>query len=80
MKKFFKMFTLMLLAGALVVGFASCANDSSSGSPAMYAEPVIYSDGLYKYDDKYTQMYLYYEGRSVKYAGNKDTEYQAGQL
>lgn len=80
MKKIFKMLTLMLFAGALIVCFASCANDSSSGSPAMYAEPVTYSDGLYEYDDKYTQMYLYYEGRSVKYAGNKDNEYPAGQL
>ena len=32
MKKFSKMFALMLLAGALVVGFASCSNDSSDSS------------------------------------------------
>ena len=32
MKKFSKMFALMLLAGALVLGFASCSNDSSDSS------------------------------------------------
>ena len=32
MKKFLKMAALMLLAGALVIGFASCSNDSSDSS------------------------------------------------
>ena len=82
MKKFFKMFTLMLFAGALVVGLVSCANNSGNDEPEELLDrnSQPFRHGIYKYDDGYTVTYLYYEYKNLYYAGNKDNEYPESQL
>lgn len=82
MTKFLKKFAFMLLMG--IIGFASCANGSGSGSdsPEVLLDKAgeSYSDGLYSYNDGTTSMYLYYEYQNLVRAGNAENEYTGRQL
>lgn len=73
MKKFSKMFALMLLAGALVVGFASCSNDSSDSSNSSSGVGVALSslgtlDATYQKDveGKWRKIFLFSDGKAYK--------------
>ncbi len=73
MKKFLKSIALMLLAGALVLGFASCSNDSSDSSNSSSGVGVALSslgtlDATYQKDDegKWKKIYLFSNGKAAR--------------
>ena len=86
MKKFLKIFALMLLAGALVFGLVSCANASGSDSDLPKNTEVLdrfnqqYRDGFYKYNDGNTTMYLYFEYKNLVSAGNLQDKFPSSQI
>lgn len=87
MKKFLKMFALMFLAGALVFGLVSCANDSGSNDTYVPARNTdtdksgkAYRDGFYEFSDGNTTIYLYFENKSLVSAGNAQGKYPSSQI
>ncbi|EID84956.1 hypothetical protein MSI_15520 [Treponema sp. JC4] len=71
MKKFSKMVALMLFAGALVLGFASCSNDSSdSGSGSDVTVSATYK---YEFGSNWQKIILYSDA-SVAYARSEAAE------
>ena len=73
MKKFLKCIALMLLAGAFVLGFASCANDSSDSSNSSSGVGVALSslgtlDATYQKDveGKWRKIFLFSDGKAYK--------------
>ena len=77
---------IYLILGLLVVGFSSCANSSGGDDnlpqiiEALDRDKQSYRDGFYKYSDGTTTLYLYYENKELKAAGNRENRYEYTQI